>query len=75
MQYEKCIESKGFKEPLNKINESRMIIDNHVKILGNLIKIKMINFETKLTNQMTKIDGLSPLKIMSRQLRNLKKIL
>ena len=66
MQYEKCIESKGFKEPLNKINESRMIIDNHVKILGNLIKIKMINFETKLTNQMTKIDGLSPLKIMSR---------
>ena len=66
MQYEKWIESKGFKEPLNKINESRMIIDNHVKILGNLIKIKMINFETKLTNQMTKIDGLSPLKIMSR---------
>ncbi len=66
MQYEKCIESKGFKEPLNKINENRMIIDNHVKILGNLIKIKMINFETKLTNQMTKIDGLSPLKIMSR---------
>lgn len=66
LQYEKCIESKGFKEPLNKINENRMIIDNEVKNLRNLIKIKMNDFEAKLTKQITRIDGLSPLKIMSR---------
>ena len=43
-----------------------MIIDNEVKNLRNLIKIKMNDFEAKLTKQITRIDGLSPLKIMSR---------
>ena len=66
LQFEKCMQSKGFKDPLNRVNEKRMLIDNDVKNLCNLIKIKMSNFETLLTKNITKIDGLSPLKIMSR---------
>ena len=66
LQFEKCMQSKGFKDPLNRVNEKRMLIDNDVKNLCNLIKIKMSNFETLLTKNITKIDGLSPLKIMAR---------
>ena len=58
--------SKALADPLGKINENRMVIDNEVKNLCNLIKIKMSNFETLLTKNITRIDGLSPLKIMAR---------
>ena len=66
MQFEKCMQSKALADPLGKINENRMVIDNEVKNLCNLIKIKMSNFETLLTKNITRIDGLSPLKIMAR---------
>ena len=43
-----------------------MVIDNEVRNIYNLTKIKMSNFETLLTKNITKLDGLSPLKIMTR---------
>lgn len=57
---------RAFADPLSKINENRMVIDNDVRNIYNLTKIKMSNFETLLTKNITKLDGLSPLKIMTR---------
>ena len=48
LRYEKCMVSKVFKDPMQKINEKYMLVDMNVKSLENSIKNKIKDEKTKL---------------------------
>lgn len=66
LRYEKCINSKAFKMPLQRINEKYMLIDIKVKQLEGYITKRYIKEKSKTLNLLTKLDGLSPLKTLTR---------
>ena len=66
LRYEKCINSKAFKMPLQRINEKYMLIDIKVKQLEGHITKRYIKEKSKTLNLLTKLDGLSPLKTLTR---------
>ena len=66
LQYEKCISSKVFKEPLFKINEYGMILDNIVKDMNNIMISKIQNEKLLVAKSCAKLDALSPLKTLAR---------
>ena len=66
LRYEKCMNSRVFKEPTQKINEKYMLIDMKIKSIQNSI-IKIYNEKkTNLVKNVAKIDALSPLKTLVR---------
>lgn len=66
LQYEKCIASRGFTKPLQKINEQYMLIDKIVKSLEHNIVQKLGEQKANAQNLMLKLDALSPLKTLTR---------
>lgn len=66
LRYEKCINNKALKMPLQRINEKYMLIDMKVKQLEGYITNRYINEKSKTLNLLTKLDGLSPLKTLTR---------
>ena len=66
LRYEKCLNSKVFKEPLQKINERYMMLDIKVKQMESYINKKYINEKAKAIKLIAKLDALSPLKTLSR---------
>lgn len=66
LRYEKCLNSKVFKEPLQKINEYYMRIDNLVKQLENSSIKKLKDSKLEATKLITRLDTLSPLKTLTR---------
>ena len=66
LRYEKCMNSKAFKDPMKKINEQYMIIDIKVKAMENSIKSKIKDKKIRMINSIAKLDTLSPLKTLSR---------
>ena len=66
LRYEKCIISTVFKDPLRKINDSYLKIDNYIKQLENTIKTKQEREKTKYIELISKLDTLSPLKTLYR---------
>ena len=60
LRYEKCMNSRVFKEPTRNIN------DNYIKRLENTIKIKQKEEKTKYIELISKLDALSPLKTLTR---------
>ena len=66
LRYEKCLNSKVFKEPLQKINERYMMLDIKVRQMESYINQKYINEKAKAINLIAKLDALSPLKTLSR---------
>lgn len=66
LRYEKCMTSRVFKEPLQKINERYISIDMKVKQIQNLITNKLKDDKTKMIELITKLDTLSPLKTLAR---------
>ena len=64
LRYEKCLNSKVFKEPLQKINERYMMLDIKVRQMESYINQKYIN--EKAIKLIAKLDALSPLKTLSR---------
>ena len=66
LRYEKCMASRVFKEPLQKINERYILIDMKVKKLQNLINSKVKDDKTKMVEVIAKLDTLSPLKTLAR---------
>ncbi len=66
LRYEKCMNSRVFKEPTQKINEKYMLIDMKVKSMQNSIEKIYNEKKTNLVKYIAKIDALSPLKTLVR---------
>lgn len=66
LRYEKCMASRVFREPLQKINERYISIDMLVKQIQNSINNKIKDDKTKMIELITKLDTLSPLKTLTR---------
>ena len=66
LRYEKCMNSRVFKEPTRNINDNYLRIDNYIKRLENTIKIKQKEEKTKYVELISKLDALSPLKTLTR---------
>ena len=66
LRYEKCMNSRVFKEPLQKINEKYILIDMKVKTLQNSISNIYNIKKTNMIKNIAKLDGLSPLKTLTR---------
>ncbi|MEG2310688.1 MAG: exodeoxyribonuclease VII large subunit [Clostridia bacterium] len=54
------------KVPLDMINKNRMIIDSLVKNIYNALNLRIEKYRSKYTQQITKLDTLSPLKTLIR---------
>lgn len=66
LRYEKCMNSKVYKDPLQKINENYLILDKYVKSLENISIKKLKDYKLKMAKEIAKLDALSPLKTLSR---------
>ena len=66
LRYEKCMNSKGFKDILSRIQENYLKIDSIIKNLEYLIKSKYNDSKNKFITCVSKLDNLSPLKILTR---------
>ena len=64
--YEKCMNSRVFKEPLQKINEKYILIDMKVKSIQNSMTAIYNKKKTEMVKHVAKLDGLSPLKTLTR---------
>lgn len=66
LRYQKCIASKIFKDPMQKINEQYMILDKSVKKLEYNMESKLKDEKAKMIRKVAKLDALSPLKTLTR---------
>ncbi len=66
LRYEKLMSSFVFKEPTRRIQDNYMLIDQEIKQLQNLIKIKYEKEKTKYSEVVAKLDAYSPLKTIAR---------
>ena len=66
LRYEKLINSRVYKEPLQKINEKSLILDKYLKSLENSSLKKLKDCKIDITKNIAKLDALSPLKTLSR---------
>ena len=66
MRYEKCMASRAFKEPLQKINENYIRVDMLVKNLQHSITTKYKDSKNDMQTLIAKLDSLSPLKTLTR---------
>ena len=66
LRYEKCITSRAFKNPYEKIENNYIKLDNYIKVLQNGISNKYKDNKNKFINIISRIDSLSPLKTLSR---------
>ncbi len=66
LRYEKCMNSRVFKDPLQKINEKYMLIDMKVKAMQNSIYNIYNQKKTNMVKHVAKLDALSPLKTLTR---------
>ena len=66
LRYEKCMNSRVFKEPLQKINEKYILLDMKVKSIQNSISNIYNTKKTNMIKYIAKLDALSPLKTLAR---------
>ena len=66
LRYDKCMASSVFKEPLRKVNDNYLLIDNFIKRLESLVKIEQEKEKNRYIELISKLDALSPLKTLSR---------
>ena len=66
LRYEKYMNSRVFKEPLQKINEKYILIDMKVKTMQNSISNIYNSKKTNMIKHIAKLDALSPLKTLTR---------
>lgn len=66
LRYEKCIKSKSFSEPLQKVNERYIKIDILNQKLYLSISKKIGNSKNEAVSLISKLDALSPLKTLTR---------
>lgn len=66
LRYEKCMQSRAYKEPMQGINDRYLSLDILIKKLCSDINKKIIMSKKDFSNSITKLDALSPLKTLSR---------
>lgn len=66
LRYEKCLASRAFKEPLQRVNEQYIRVDMLVKSIQNSIKNKYKDKKNEMITFVAKLDSLSPLKTLTR---------
>lgn len=66
LRYEKCMQNRVYKEPMQGINERYQSLDILIKNLTDTINKKILMSKKDFTNHITKLDALSPLKTLSR---------
>ena len=66
LRYEKCLNSKVYKEPLQKISDYYLEIDRLMKSIENSTVKKLKDSKLEATKLITKLDTLSPLKTLTR---------
>ena len=66
LRYEKSMNSRVYKEPLQKINEYYMDIDKMMKSMENNTSKKLKDSKLEAAKLITKLDTLSPLKTLTR---------
>lgn len=66
LRYEKCMQKGVFKEPLRRVNDLYIELDNLIKSLDNNINKKLQEYKTKFIENVAKLDALSPLKTLAR---------
>ena len=64
LRYEKLMASRVFTDPFKNINEKYLYVDSKVKQLDNLIQKTCKDTRNNLTNQISKLDALSPLRTL-----------
>lgn len=65
-RYQKVMNSKVMKSPLDTLNEKRLLIDNLIKSLEKNEKLELKNKKLVLVKAITALDTLSPLKTLAR---------
>ncbi|MDO5556785.1 MAG: exodeoxyribonuclease VII large subunit [Clostridia bacterium] len=65
-KFDRCMESRFFKEPLFKINEKFILTDTQIKKMILLVKNKVNYEKLKMGEIVSKLDTLSPLKTLIR---------
>ena len=66
LRYEKCMQNRAFKEPLQKINEKYIQIDMIVKRMELKVTDKLNKSKNQAVTVISKLDALSPLKTLTR---------
>ena len=66
LRYEKCMQSRAFKEPMQKINEKSIQIDMIVKNMQLKVNEQLGKSKNQAATIISKLDALSPLKTLSR---------
>lgn len=66
LRYEKCMASKAFTDPMQRINENYMLLEKQVKRLETSIESEIKEKKTYMIEWITKLDTLSPLKTLTR---------
>ena len=66
LRYEKTIASSVFREPLRKIEENYIKIDNNIKQMENYLNIKCEKEKSNYIKLVSKLDAYSPLKTLTR---------
>ena len=66
LRFEKCMNSRVYKEPFQKINEKSLLLDKYFKSLENFENKKINDSKFILENRIAKLDALSPLKTLTR---------
>lgn len=66
LKYNNIMKSKAFMDPLKIINDNYLRLDNNIKEITNIIKLKQKDSEKKFGLIVSKLDALSPLKTLSR---------
>lgn len=66
LRYEKCMASRAFKEPLQRVNEQYIRVDMIIKSLQHSIVTKYKDSKNEMVTLIAKLDSLSPLKTLTR---------
>ena len=66
LRYEKCMATKAFKNPLDRIENNYVRLDNYIKLIHLGISNKYKDNKNRFINIISKLDSLSPLKTLSR---------
>lgn len=66
LRYEKCMNSRAFKQPLQRVNDNYIILDSKIKLIQNNMEKIFKNKKIKMVEVITKLDALSPIKTMIR---------
>lgn len=66
LRYEKCLNSKVYKEPLQRISDGYLEIDRLMKSIENSTIKKLKDSKIEAAKAITKLDTLSPLKTLTR---------